>query len=656
MVAQFFRNTHTMTSSTFKKIQKTRHSSVTSRKFELGPQPRNWPEFLEFSATPVANHRSLLWSTVKVNRGLLLCAFVMSLLMFVGSALIPWALGIFLDSGLERGMTSALIPGGLILTSVILVRAIGSFSELVLVASWMRGDFGWRRTIIRHISTIRGGGREQIPAGEIVASVTSDTEKIGNFLYGVPAIAASAASFFVIAVMMLRTNLELGLIVVIGLPIAILAMSLLIKPLHQRLSANREERGKLTTLASDAVVGLRVLRGVGGEDTYNVRYRAQSEHVMDTGIRTAFIQAILGGLTTAVPAIFTVVVISLGLWEVYAGQLTYGELVAFFGYTVYLSVPVSSATQFLQIFTDARVGARRTSRIMDSTPLTSDNDVDPTVCEPRWESASLTDQTANITIAAGKLTVIVSAQPEISAKLAQRLARTDDQYPVLVQWEDESGHHSVHLSDIALAQVRQAVVFSGATAQLFQGRLRSNLAGSRAELPQVRSVADQMHDTGDGSGTAHREHMLHPDMPTEDVLDAALSVADAHDIVLGLTDGLDDYVAERGRSLSGGQRQRIALARALVTQAPILIAVEPTSAVDSHTEMRIASALRTQRAGRTTVIVSVSPIVLHQSDEVIVLNPDGSERMRGTYEHVAADPYVHAIVHRGQEETQEHQV
>lgn len=63
--------------------------------------------------------------------------------------------------------------------------------------------------------------------------------------------------------MMLRTNIGLGLIIVIGLPIAIFLMSLLIKPLHKRLSANREERGKLTTLASDAVVGLRVLRGVG---------------------------------------------------------------------------------------------------------------------------------------------------------------------------------------------------------------------------------------------------------------------------------------------------------------------------------------------------------------------------------------------------------
>lgn len=67
---------------------------------------------------------------------------------------------------------------------------------------------------------------------------------------------------------------------------------------------------------------------------------------MNTGIRAAFVQAILGALTTAVPAIFTVVVISIGLWDVYDGELTYGELVAFFGYTVYLSVPVSAATQF----------------------------------------------------------------------------------------------------------------------------------------------------------------------------------------------------------------------------------------------------------------------------------------------------------------------
>lgn len=158
-----------------------RDSSVISRTYEVGPQPKTWPQFLEFKATPNADHNSVLWSTLKANRGLLLGAFVMSVLMFVGGALIPWALGIFLDSGLEKGLTASLIPGGLLLSGVILVRALGSFSEPVLVASWMRGDFGWRRDIVGHISTIRGGGREHIPSGEIVAAVTSDTQKSVTF-------------------------------------------------------------------------------------------------------------------------------------------------------------------------------------------------------------------------------------------------------------------------------------------------------------------------------------------------------------------------------------------------------------------------------------------------------------------------------------------
>lgn len=251
------------------------------------------------------------------------------------------------------------------------------------------------------------------------------------------------------------------------------------------------------------------------------------------------------------------------------------------------------------------------------------------------------------------MSVIVSAQPEKSAQLAQRLARTDDAHPISAHWNDSAGSHTIDLTDIAVDKVRQAIVFSGATAQLFQGRLRSNLAGAYAERPLPRLVGAQMRATGDGSGSAQREHNPHPHTPSEHTLDAALSVADAHDIVLGLKDGLDDYIAERGRSLSGGQRQRIALARALVTQAPILIAVEPTSAVDSHTEMRIARALHERRSGKTTVIVSVSPIMLHQSDEVIVLNPDGSLRLRGTYAEVIADDYVHAIVHRGQEDLED---
>ena len=96
-----------------------------------------------------------------------------------------------------------------------------------------------------------------------------------------------------------------------------------------------------------------------------------------------------------------------------------------------------------------------------------------------------------------------------------------------------------------------------------------------------------------------------------------------------LPDGLDTVVAERGRSFSGGQRQRLVLARALAVDPEVLVLVEPTSAVDAHTEARIAARLRAHRAGRTTVVTSSSPLVLDAVDEVAFLR-DGRVVATGT--------------------------
>ena len=89
------------------------------------------------------------------------------------------------------------------------------------------------------------------------------------------------------------------------------------------------------------------------------------------------------------------------------------------------------------------------------------------------------------------------------------------------------------------------------------------------------------------------------------------------DIIEALPDGLDSLVAERGREFSGGQQQRLRLVRALVADPEILILVEPTSAVDAHTEARIADRLGAARRGRTTVVCSSSPLVLDRADHVI---------------------------------------
>ena len=113
-------------------------------------------------------------------------------------------------------------------------------------------------------------------------------------------------------------------------------------------------------------------------------------------------------------------------------------------------------------------------------------------------------------------------------------------------------------------------------------------------------------------------------------IEEAVRTADAEDIIDALPERLDATVTERGRSFSGGQRQRLVLARALVAGPEILVLVEPTSAVDAHTEARIASRLREHRAGRTTVVTSSSPLVLDAADVVLFIR-DGQVAATGTH-------------------------
>jgi ABC-type multidrug transport system fused ATPase/permease subunit len=141
------------------------------------------------------------------------------------------------------------------------------------------------------------------------------------------------------------------------------------------------------------------------------------------------------------------------------------------------------------------------------------------------------------------------------------------------------------LSDFPLATVRERILVADNDARLFSGPLRSDL---------------DPYDTGR--------------------LPDALHTAAANDIVEALPDGLDAEVAERGRTFSGGQQQRLRLVRALVADPETLILVEPTSAVDAHTEARIADRLFTARSGRTTVICTTSPLVLDRTDRVIFVS------------------------------------
>ena len=154
------------------------------------------------------------------------------------------------------------------------------------------------------------------------------------------------------------------------------------------------------------------------------------------------------------------------------------------------------------------------------------------------------------------------------------------------------------VSTLPLTELRRRVVVSETDPLLFSGPLREEL---------------------DPWGRASDEQLV-----------AAIAVANAEDVLDSLPDGLDGHMEERGRSFSGGQRQRLVLARALLADAEILVLVEPTSAVDAHTEARIARRLHEARRGRTTVVMTASPLVLDQADRVVFI-ADGHVAAVGTH-------------------------
>lgn len=106
----------------------------------------------------------------------------------------------------------------------------------------------------------------------------------------------------------------------------------------------------------------------------------------------------------------------------------------------------------------------------------------------------------------------------------------------------------------------------------------------------------------------------------DDDVHAALRVAVAEDIVEALPNGLDTEITADGARFSGGQRQRLVLARAVLADPGILVVVDPTSAVDAHTEDRVGRRLRAARQGRTTVLVSSSPLLLDHAEQVAFLH------------------------------------
>ena len=550
-------------------------------------------------------------------------------------AIVPAFLGQALDAGIENGLNGRVWGIGALLLVLFVVYAVGdTMLSYFGVTAWMRTAFDVDRLVGRQISATGKDLSRQVSTGEVATIIASDADYLGKLIEHLPALLGAAASFLVVAVLMLRTSVSLGLIVILGMPLVAAIVTLVIRPLQKRQAVQREAHSTVTTVTTDTVAGLRILRGIGGEDVFARRYRDASQELRRRGVEVASSQATLMTLQVLLPGLFAAIVVWVAARMAVAGSLTPGGLITFYGYTAYLSWPLWVFTSSVQDYTRAVVGARRLSRLLEVAPaagsLVERLNLDPAAAHP--VSGDLVDTGSGLHLKEGRMTALVCPDPQVSADLATRLGRFTDAGPTVTL----AGRP---LTTMPLEQVRASVVVSGATAQLFTGTLREALDVRSGPDPQQAGLEDLLRAETERTTGADVDQQVRPqerEAPGDDRLIEAIGIADAGDVLTSLSEGLAGMITEKGRSLSGGQRQRVALARALLTEAPTLVLIEPTSALDSHTEARVAAQVHRARAGRTTVVVTASPLVLEACDEVVLLDSSGAELLRSTHRELMA--------------------
>lgn len=559
----------------------------------------------------------MLWQGRR-QLGVLLGAVAVAVVGNVAAALMPWQLGRVVDDGLDDGLSGALWLGCLGIAGLGMVQVVTNvWGHRLDVENWLRAAFASSQQIGHHVTRTGDRVTDTLPTGEVVATVASDALRMGEVFAILPRLVGGIAAYLTLGAVLLSTSVPLGLLVLLGLPVVVAVLSLLVKPLQRRQSAQREATGRLTTLGADTVSGLRILRGIGGEEVFAGRYRAQSQRVRAAGVRVSQTQSLLDALQTLLPGLFLAVVVWAGARLALSGEITPGQLVAFYGFAAFLTQPLWTASEAIRVVTRAVVGARKIITVLSVPAAGSDDPATPATAPAPGEP--MVDEASGVVVRAGRITALVSADPDETARIALRLGRmgparhggADDEDlddsgqdgTLLPPVADDAPLSAVRwgralLHELALTDVRGRVVVAESTPHLFTGTLVDEL---------------------DVRGGADREALLD-----------ALTVADAGDVLDSVPGGLDGDVEEKGRSLSGGQRQRVALARALLTGAEVLVLIEPTSAVDAHTEARIARRLADARRGATTVVVTASPLVLDAVDEVALV-ADGRVVATGTH-------------------------
>lgn len=466
-----------------------------------------------------------------------------------------------------------------------------------------------RDALFVHVQKLPMSWHDKNQTGDIIQRCTSDVEVIRNFVV-TQLLEVFRTSFLVIVsfAMMMSMNVKLSLIVLAFVPVVVLYSAIFYRLIARRFTDADEAEGELSTVVQENATGVRVVRAFGREKFEMDRFREKNDAFAKLWIKLGTLSGLYWGVGDLITGLQVVTIIVLGAVEAVRGTISVGEFVAFASYNTTLVWPIRGLGRILSDMSKAGVSFERVDYIIrgeeegyseqkrKSEQLTED--IQFLHVSFSYENGQDVLSDVSFEIPAGTTFGILGGTGSGKSTIVQLLTR-------LYECEENGGTIRIggrDIREIPLEELRDKVGMVLQEPFLYSRTIKENICASR------------------------------PDASMEEIRKAA-QIACVDDAIMSFPDGYDTLVGERGVTLSGGQRQRVAIARMLLSRAPVMVFDDSLSAVDAKTDYQIRLALKKERGDSTLILISHRITTLMGADQIMVLNHGKIEEL-GTHEEL----------------------